>query len=940
MFLMIFGYGPQKFLEVLISLSAVQLLLQRNADVNAKDEWGQTALHRAAKSGNRNTIQLLLEHNADVNAKDDSLGRTALHRAAMTGNHDTVKLLLEYNADINAYDEWGWTALHQAAENGNRDIVQLLLKYNADINTKDNDGRTAMHQAARHSNHDTVQLLLKHNADVNAEDIHIRSVLYTAASNSDLTLVQRFLQNTVNIDAKCKQDVNGGTLLMSYVLRKIDQVSVDILRLFEEFGADFCTRTKERETLTHVLLKHLASSENVTEPLMKVVMFLLDDKFENDLSVKCKDNSGNSPLHFWSQLTNGNTTESFVSTVGATLLSRGSPVNTKNDSDETSFHLSRSWCAVELLLENGAARNVQNASGNTPLLARVKRLESCSSFLYDPTNSKETADKQFKTLFQTGVDPWIENKNGESVFSVLVEKDNIELAQSFVEAYAALDVTKLNCQNSHGETPLHLACKSTNLESYSLINMLLSITADPTKTNGIKETPLHVACKKALDGGTSRQLHIWVAGALMDYGASTRIEDADGRTCLNLSEADDELKGVLLKTGTTTKPSQFLRWCKASQKHSSKLSQVSCGQKYHTVDTYYYHQDAIGSGAFSQVYAGIRKKDGLEIALKRVDTMKLKRREDHREISNLVKLSSCDRVVRYIDFVEEKHASFIVLELIEGTLDDYLNIKSDPTHDVLLCNDVIRGLDFLHRHVPPVLHRDIKPGNVLYKILDRPCLKIADFGLSTKADPNASESTVGTGSAFAGTRSWMAPEILDGKEKPSKTSDVFASGLVLHVILANGRHPFAPENTTGMSKDRLKIETEGNLIKYTFAIDDGLSQEAQDLVGLMLDSDVSKRPHTAAVLTHPFFWSSKKKLDFLNAVGNLPPIETPAKFIPNPIADDLENGLGKQFCTNPWDGPILEYQRAEDTRHRLLFHCYDLYETRLLMCRTVTTPRE
>ena len=103
-----------------------------------------------------------------------------------------------------------------------------------------------------------------------------------------------------------------------------------------------------------------------------------------------------------------------------------------------------------------------------------------------------------------------------------------------------------------------------------------------------------------------------------------KMEDAEGRTCLNLSEADGELKGVLLKTGTTTKPRQFLRWCKASQKHSSKLSQVSCGQKYHSVDAYYYHQDAIGSGAFSQVYAGIRKKDGLEIALKRIDTMKLK----------------------------------------------------------------------------------------------------------------------------------------------------------------------------------------------------------------------------------------------------------------------------------------------------------------------------
>jgi ankyrin repeat protein len=69
------------------------VLLEYRADVNAKDEYGRTALHRAAGNGHKATVQILREHRADVDAKDKSRG-TALHRAAGKG-HDAVVRLLE-----------------------------------------------------------------------------------------------------------------------------------------------------------------------------------------------------------------------------------------------------------------------------------------------------------------------------------------------------------------------------------------------------------------------------------------------------------------------------------------------------------------------------------------------------------------------------------------------------------------------------------------------------------------------------------------------------------------------------------------------------------------------------------------------------------------------------------------------------------------------------
>ena len=148
--------------------------------------------------------------------------------------------------------------------------------------------------------------------------------------------------------------------------------------------------------------------------------------------------------------------------------------------------------------------------------------------------------------------------------------------------------------------------------------------------------------------------------------------------------------------------------------------------------------------------------------------------------------------------------------------------------DVLLCNDVTC----------------FSPGNVLYKVLKRLCLTIADFVSSTKADANASESTVGIGIAFAGIRFWMmAPENLVAWERET----IWNIWCVFHWSCVAS----APcQWTAGMSKDRLNIDTELNLVKYTFSIDDGLSQENQDLIRLMPDSHVAKWLYTETVLAH------------------------------------------------------------------------------------------
>src|SRR5437868_4191192 len=72
--------------------AAVQVLLSKGADVNAKSPYGATPLFFAAERGNIAIIRILLEHGADVNVKDTFYGATALTWAAQKDRIEIIKL--------------------------------------------------------------------------------------------------------------------------------------------------------------------------------------------------------------------------------------------------------------------------------------------------------------------------------------------------------------------------------------------------------------------------------------------------------------------------------------------------------------------------------------------------------------------------------------------------------------------------------------------------------------------------------------------------------------------------------------------------------------------------------------------------------------------------------------------------------------------------------
>jgi ankyrin repeat protein len=111
--------------------------------VDAKNRYGQTALHLAVWGNEGDMVALLLRLKADVSICDTK-GRNALHFACFRGCKDTVKMLIDKNISLEAADANKDTPLLVAARGDNMNCVNTLLMKNANIYASNNNGDTCL----------------------------------------------------------------------------------------------------------------------------------------------------------------------------------------------------------------------------------------------------------------------------------------------------------------------------------------------------------------------------------------------------------------------------------------------------------------------------------------------------------------------------------------------------------------------------------------------------------------------------------------------------------------------------------------------------------------------------------------------------------------------------------------------------------------------------
>lgn len=201
----------------------------------------------------------------------------------------------------------------------------------------------------------------------------------------------------------------------------------------------------------------------------------------------------------------------------------------------------------------------------------------------------------------------------------------------------------------------------------------------------------------------------------------------------------------------------------------------------------------IGDGGMAEVYLAYHSLLNRHVAIKFIrPELSLDenfRTRFEREARIAARLTH-PNIVRIFDFGSFNHRYYLVMEYIQGvTLKDYLkriyalNTLLSLDEIISIISQVGEALDYIHRM--GIIHRDIKPDNIMWTPDGRICL--SDFGVARVIGLDGDQTGSGT---ILGTPAYMSPEhILSDGTRLSPASDIYSLGVILFELIA-GKPPF------------------------------------------------------------------------------------------------------------------------------------------------------
>ena len=564
-------------------------LFQAKIDINETDEYGNTALHTAAKINDTDLVTFFIYKGANVELKNND-GDTPLHIAIKHNSKGTTAVLAAIGTNIFARDGKGKSALELGLEKG-YEYYDALITTKTGL-AKDDNNRNLVHYLVEKEDKDALAYCLKKEIPLSVIDVNGETPLSLAyAKDSDIG---------INIAAN---------LILAGAVPYRNQYSY-----FEDAVKTRNNSLRFDDGQTPLHFAAIYGHKAITSYLL-----------ENGASVKAKDILGSTPLHeavryghieivqlLLDKGADANSQDSLGKTplllvipketrieISSLLITHGANPNAKDMYGDTPVHIATMSGMEVGMLENlkngGADINERNKKGITPMALAVDRLNKEHVAFYSKSGADIHAEDNEGNTPLSRIIQIKDKTTSTELLKIMVYKKNINSRDSYGNTPLHIVISKnanteqikyllsltndIDIRNKNGDTPLYLAVQknrrvpgemllakganvfSTNNENYSPLRMALVsggevqewiLTSEVIKkTDGIGNTPLHYACEWKLDNAVS---------VLLEKGANPNVRNANGETTIFNAIKSDSTSTIdlLMKKGAQKNARDYL----------------------------------------------------------------------------------------------------------------------------------------------------------------------------------------------------------------------------------------------------------------------------------------------------------------------------------------------------------------------------------------------
>ncbi len=564
------------------SLTRTKQALSAGADINSRNEKGQTPIMVATEVSSYALFKFFLDEGADLEARDYE-GNSPGHYVAAARSTYIVRYALKKNIGFETLNRKGETPLITSIKKARYSNMVYIIKSGVSIKTRDSEGKTPLLVAGENGYSAFVQALLNAGADINAKDRHGNNLLHLTTAKNDYKTVSLLLKKNFPLT-----DLNsdGQTALIIAAEKKRKYITKILL----EKTTDASIRDRKGRSALHYVAEgpYYWYMKSLTEKGAKInqgdnngktplLLAVESGRYSNIKALvdagadpNLEDRDGLLPIHVSYNKRLYKTTEMLLKikadanrpiaggktmlidaiernsiTFTTLLLKNGADPNIKSPDGNTPLLLAienNRYSLIRPLLKGGASVTAPGQSGERPLTVVVNKGYShmLNALLENGGNVNET-DSKGKSLLYIAHTILIErfNEFRSKMFTSLVRKganvnitdeDNIPLLLVYVNRgltfYSGLLIehgAKLSVTDRKGNGPMHLAVKSNR---YQIVSLLVKKKVPITTRGNEGNTPLHYAVKNKSAAITS---------LLLKGGANVNIKNNAGYTPVHLA---------------------------------------------------------------------------------------------------------------------------------------------------------------------------------------------------------------------------------------------------------------------------------------------------------------------------------------------------------------------------------------------------------------------